>query len=63
MANKDNYQYDTKSDLARHVCWKERLNKEEGAYLRSMEKCLSMGMIHKVPVINEEYDRLTQEEK
>lgn len=62
MAGKDNYYYDTKSDLAKHVCWKERLTKEEGAYLRSMEKCLSMGMIHKVPVISEEFDRLTQEE-
>lgn len=63
MPKKNYSEYDTKSDLARHVCWKERLHKEEGSYLKSMEQCLSKGMIDRVPVISEEFERLTEEIK
>lgn len=58
-----NYVFDTKSDLARHVWWKERLGQEKSAYLRSMEKWLSLGIIDKVPVIDEIYFKLNKKQK
>ena len=54
-ANKNNQMVDpTASNLAKHFAWKERVRKEQNSVYTSLEKCVSMGILSKLPLKEEE---------
>lgn len=53
----------TSSNLARHFAWKERIRKEQNSVYSSLQKCVSMGILKKLPLKDEEVMDLTPTSK
>jgi hypothetical protein len=51
------------SNLAAHFAWKERVKKEQNSVYNSLHKCVSMGILQKLPLKDEEVAGLTPTEQ
>ena len=53
----------TRSNLARHFAWKERVKKEQNSVYSSLQKCVSLGIIKDLPLKEDEILDLTPTSK